>query len=340
MDAHAYKGGGPASASGGGGANVGSGAGAKASLSLADRWANANRKFDLAERRKKELRQIIATSPWTHKRFEEAFDKIVSERNAVVSIPNQTEEKKEEAGKIFTDFLVRSSKGREELRAVEDELDAFPKQESWIPLYLHLQRLRNSFMEYEVGDCVMNHSGEYSVTILDKKLVGEKYEYKVQINGIVIISPERFKIMCEDGVLNIKDIYETKHDYLVFRAEEEGDREKHAAWPAIFLKMKQDAYVAEMKAPAEEKIAKAMEVIADADKIATFPTRFAHVVVGTRCWWKIKTFSHYGSPETQHYDGKITSIDPITFMCKIVYDNAGSFHPAGTATKRIDTLNF
>jgi hypothetical protein len=337
MAAHAYKGGDV----GGDGGRVGSsGADAKVSLSLADRWADANRKFDLAEKRKEELRQIIATSPWTHKRFEEAFDKIVSEREAVVSIPNQTEEKKEEVGKIFTDFLVRSSKGREELRAVEDELDTFPKQESWIPLDMHLQRLRNSFMEYEVGDCVMNHNGEFSVTILDKKFVGEKYEYKVQINGIVIISPERFKIMCEGDVLNIKDIYETKHDYLVFRAEEEGDREKHAAWPAIFLKMKQDAYVAEMKAPAEEQIAKARTVIADADKIATFPTKFAHVVVGTRCSWKINTFSHYGSPETQHYNGTITSIDPITFMCKIAYDNAGSFHPAGTATKRIDTLNF
>lgn len=328
MASHGFQGGGNSSYAGGGGA----------SRSLAERWADANRRFDLAVKRQEELRQIIASSPWTHKRFEQAFDKIVSEREAVLSIPNQTEEKKEEAGKIFTDFLLRSRKGCEELRAVQDELDAFPKQESWIPLEVHLQRVRNSFMKFNVGDSVMNHSNEFSITILEKKLVGEKWEYKVQIDGIVIISPQRFKILCENGVRNINDIYETKHDYLVFRAEEKGDREKLAAWPDIFLKMKQDAYVAEMKAPAEEQIAKARKVIADADLIATFPTRFAHVVPGTRCSWDIDTYSHYGSPETQHYDGTITSIDPITFMCIIAYDNAGSFHPAGTTTKRIDTF--
>ena len=294
---------------------------------LEARFAEATLRFDLARKRQLELQQLIKSSPWTNSRFEEAFDKIVSARDC----PNQTKEQIAEANKIFDDFVKKSSAGKIELQAARDELDTFPKQENWEGIDDYLKKWLNSLMKYEVGDFVMcsRFRCAFSGVILEKEFKEEfegeekKWNYTLQLDGVVF-KPN-----------SIEDIFKTTHEYIEFRAEEEGDREKRAAWPSILLKMKQEAWVAQMKAPAEKQIAEARAVIAEANEIATFPTRFAHIIPGTRCWWIDDGYAGY-QKYTSRCDGTITSINLITFKCEISCDSREGIK----TTRRIDTLNF
>jgi len=202
---------------GGGGSGGGGGANEIADSSPADRWNEAIRKFELGQKRKLELERIVRGIPW------EIYSSNEGER------------------KNFEDALI--------------EMKEFPEFDYGKSREENHEDWTNEFMSHNIGDHVVDSKRRYSMIIKEKIRDGSKWRYVVQLDGIIVFSPEVFKIFCENGVDNFKDTFETRHYELRYRAEEEGDNDKLAAWSSILKGMLEEAFTDEKKALAE--IAKA-----------------------------------------------------------------------------------
>jgi len=315
---------------------------AEDSKTLEYRWGEANRKFDLAKKQIELFKSITSEKEKVLEQYLEASGHCRTLKK------NKIEEKEKifEAEQTMEGFLKTLGELRDKLEVVEKEINTFLIQGrlssdgrvepfgGWSLKRLsskeYDQFLLNSFMVYEVGDSVFVHrSIKCTVSILEKKFQKEKWTYQVKLDGAFFLNPEHI------NDVGIDDAFTVSHDDMVFRLDEEGDYERRLAWPGIILKMQQEAYVERMKEPARRKMAEALAQIEEAELIATFPIKYAHIVPGTNCWW---IEEGYAGPQkySDRYEGTIISINLITFMCEISCPSKGK----EKITKRIDTVRF
>ena len=315
-------GGGSVNSSGGSdGGNVGE------TPSIGGRWKIAQERYASQKKRKTEIAAIIQATNSEIARIEREYternEELIKQRNGMPLSPQIWADE-------MTTFLKKKKILTDKIDAAKRELETFPTVPDYIPEenrdligILH-------YMDFAVGDSVLDTRLKCSVKILSKHcgvFMGKVQSfYKVQLDGAVRIIPEECRLLTQGGISKLQDIYNARHIDLIIREEEADDNKRRAVWPEELLRIKREAYYKELEET--EKIKKS-QAEADLEKVRvmkTFPARFGHVKPGMTVSWteRITRCAHQSWEEYEEtFSGIIQEINPLTFTLKINCSKTG-----------------
>lgn len=315
---------------GGSGCGGGGGGDGGKTLSIAQRWQIAREKFAHQKKREQELVVIIQVAKSDIAKIEREFNERNKEwsrgRNGGAPPPEMLETISTYTTKSMEEIKIPKDK----IRVANCELEAFPKVPGYVSEETRDLIICRSYMDFMVGDSVLDTQLKCSVKILSKhhgNFMGEEQIfYEVQLDGAVQIIPEYCQLLTQGGISKLKDTYHVRHIDLTFREEEADDNNRRIRWPEVLLSIKREAYCRELEEPEKIKKSLAEAALRRIAELRTFPARFGNVRPGMTVSWteRFKRCAYQSWEEyVETFSGVIEEIDLFTYDLKITCSKTG-----------------